>query len=602
MRLPYKPGLVAITVLTAALLAQVTAPVRTEQAAVEQRFTQHLKVLAEPGMEGRGAGTAGLERASAYIADQFKKAGLQPAGGKGAYTQDFALTTGAEPGPANHLAYANQAQLTFNQDFRPLSFSSNGKASGPLVFAGYGITAPEFNYDDYTNLDVKNKVVVVLRYEPKSFVKGKQERTTFHAHLANKAINARNRGAAALILVNADTGGKPDELIEFGRIAGPDDAGIPIVQVKRAVVDQWLKDSTLSTLQSKMDADLKPSSFALADGAKVSLQVDVTRKQATVHNVLGYLPGKSKEFIIIGAHYDHIGYGHQSSMAPSMAGQIHPGADDNASGTAGLIELAHMFSQRRTELDRGILFMAFAGEELGLLGSARWVKEPTLPLQNAVAMLNMDMIGRMNGSKLYVGGVGSGTTFEPLLKSAAAKYEFTLDQSFKATSSSDHASFLSKGVPSLFFFSGLHKDYHKPSDTWDKVNVGDSAKVILLVADVAKGLISDAARPQFVRVKQTSPESGSGGGGGYGPYFGVIPDFAPLEKGVQFADVSEGSPAQVAGLQAGDVLVSFGDKPVRDIYDFTFALRGSKAGDVVKVKFVRNGKQMTADVKLAPRK
>ncbi|HYP09319.1 MAG TPA: M28 family peptidase [Bryobacteraceae bacterium] len=607
MHFDLKSKLVVTTALAVAMFAQSTAPapVRTEQAAVEQRFIQHLKTLAEPAMEGRGAGTAGLEKAANYIAGEFKKAGLQPAGPRGAYTQDFALTTGAEPGPANRLARSGSDPLTFDKDFRPLSFSSNAKVSGALVFAGYGISAPEFSYDDYANLDVKGKIVLVLRYEPKSFVKGKQERTTFHAHLANKAINARNRGAAAVLLVNTDTGDKPDELIGFGKISGPDDAGIPIVQVKRSVVDKWLKDTTLTALQTKIEADGKPASFVVPADVKLSAQVDITRKQATVHNVLGYLPGRSKEYVVIGAHYDHIGYGHQNSMAPAQAGQVHPGADDNASGTAALIELAHMFSQRRTELDRGVLFMAFAGEELGLLGSARWVKEPTLPLQNAVAMLNMDMIGRMNGSKLYIGGVGSGSTFEGLVKSTAAKYEFTVDQSFRATSSSDHASFLSKGVPSLFFFSGLHKDYHKPSDTWDKVNAVDSAKVIQLVADVAKGLISDDTRPKFARVKAPAQESGSGsgsgGGGGYGPYFGVVPDFAPLEKGVQFADISAGSPAEVAGLQAGDVLTEFAGKPVRDLYDFTFALRASKAGDVVKVKFLRNGKEMSASVKLAQR-
>jgi Zn-dependent M28 family amino/carboxypeptidase len=550
---------VTTALLGAALATQIAAPGSpagsVEQAAVEQRFSEYLKVLADPAMEGRGAGTAGLEKASVFISEQFKKAGLQPAGGKGAYTQDFALTTGAEPGPNNRLSRAGGRSVQFNTEFRPISFSSNGKVTAPVVFAGYGITAPEFSYDDYANVDVKGKVVLVLRYEPSKFVKGKDEKNTFHAHLANKAINARNRGAAAFILVNADTNGKADELIDFGRIAGPDDARIPMIQVKRAVADEWLNGQSLSKLQQKIDAEMKPASFALPANLKLSVEVDITRKQATVHNVVGYLPGRSKEYIVIGAHYDHIGYGHQSSMAPSQAGQVHPGADDNASGTAALIELAHIFSRRRLELDRGILFIAFSGEELGLLGSARWVKEPTMPLANAVAMLNMDMVGRLNGSKLYVGGVGSSSTFEPLLKSAADKYEFTIDQSFRATSSSDHASFLAKGIPALFFFSGLHKDYHKPSDTWDKVNTAGSAKIINLVTDIATTLVSaDQARPQFVKAKPVAlkAESGSNSGGsGYGPYFGVVPDFAPLEQGVQLADISAGSPAEAAGLQSG---------------------------------------------------
>src|SRR5687768_1061116 len=263
LRLHRKTGLFfTATLLAAALVAQVTAPSTApalveQQRAVEQQFLEHLKVLAEPVMEGRGAGTAGLERASVYIAEQFKKAGLQPAGGKGAYAQDFTLTTGAEPGPNNRLAVSGGSALQFNSDFRPISFSSNGKVTAPFVFAGYGITAPEFSYDDYANLDVKNKIVIVMRYEPANFVKGKQEKTTFHAHLANKAINARNRGASALILVNADTSGKPDDLVEFGRVAGPEDAGIPFVHVKRAVVDEWLKGNTLGDLQKKIDAEVK---------------------------------------------------------------------------------------------------------------------------------------------------------------------------------------------------------------------------------------------------------------------------------------------------------------------------------------------------------
>jgi hypothetical protein len=454
-------GFAATFVFAAVLFGQVSAPVQSELGVQEQKFSEHVRFLAAPELEGRGAGTPGLEKAATYIADQFKKAGLQPVGGKGSYAQNFTLTTGAVAGPNNRLSRNGQT-LKYDSDFRPISFSSNGSASGPVVFAGYGISASEFQYDDYTGIDVKNKIVLVLRYEPASFTKGEKEKRTFHAQLANKVINARNRGARALILVNAS--GNADDLIEFGRVAGPDDVGIPFLQVKRAVVDQWLNGTTLEALQSKIDTATKPASFET--NVKVSLQVDVTRKQATVHNVLGYLPGRSKEYIIIGAHYDHIGYGHQNSLAPSQAGQVHPGADDNASGTAALIELARIFSQRRTELDRGILFAAFAGEELGLLGSARWVKEPTLPIENAVAMLNMDMIGRVNGSKLYIGGIGSGSTFEAILKAAADKYDFTVDRSFQGTSSSDHASFMAKSIPSCSSFRVCIATITSPPTRW----------------------------------------------------------------------------------------------------------------------------------------
>jgi hypothetical protein len=261
-----------------------------------------------------------------------------------------------------------------------------------------------------------------------------------------------------------------------------------------------------------------------------------------------------------------------------------------------------MLAADREELQRGVLFMTFAGEEIGLLGSAEWVKHPTLPLGDAVAMLNMDMIGRVSGSKLYIGGIGTGSTFDALLKQITPKYEFRLDFSQQGYSSSDHTSFLSKGIPALFFFSGLHGDYHKPSDTWNKISAQASARVVDLVYDVASQLIATGTRPQYVKV---APPPHRGGerpsGGGYGPYFGSIPDFGQQEKGVKFADVRAGSPAAKAGLQAGDILISFAGKPVNNLYDFTYLLQGSKVGDVVEVKFLRDGKEQTATVTLEAR-
>jgi hypothetical protein len=332
--------------------------------------------------------------------------------------------------------------------------------------------------------------------------------------------------------------------------------------------------------------------------------VDVQRERATVNNVAGFVPGKSKEYIIIGAHYDHLGLGNESSLAPSQIGKVHPGADDNASGTAGLLELARMFSAQRNELARGVLFLAFAGEEIGLLGSAHWANHPTRPLESAAAMINLDMIGRVNGSKLYIGGTGTGSTFNKMLEEVTGKYKFQIEKSADGYSSSDHTSFAAKSVPVLFFFSGLHGDCHKPSDTWDKINAAESAKVVSLVHDIAFRLAGAEERPQFVKV-ETGPHGGaapSGGGGGYGPYFGSVPDFAPVPKGVKFSDVRPGSPADKAGLKAGDILIMFGDKPVNNLYDFTYALRNSKVGDVVTVKVMRDGQEVSAQVTLEARR
>jgi hypothetical protein len=325
-----------------------------------------------------------------------------------------------------------------------------------------------------------------------------------------------------------------------------------------------------------------------------------------VNNILAYLPGQTDEYVIVGAHYDHLGRGNIDSLAPSQIGQIHPGADDNASGTAGVLELARLLAPERGQLKRGILFMDFAGEELGLLGSAEWVKEPTRPLDKAVAMINMDMIGRIKDDKVYIGGVGTGSTLKPLLEQAEKEQAqqgsaFKIETSASGYSSSDHTSFVTKKIPVLFFFSGLHSDYHKPSDTWDKINAPSEAKLLDLIADVTVQLANAEETPKFQTVVEEKPPGG-GGGAGYGPYFGSIPDFGEIPNGVKFADVKPGSPAAKAGLRAGDILIQFGDKPIKNLYDFTDALRRSKIGDVVEVKVLRDGQPVTASVKLEQRR
>jgi hypothetical protein len=333
----------------------------------------------------------------------------------------------------------------------------------------------------------------------------------------------------------------------------------------------------------------------------VTIQVDIERQRAEVNNVLAYLPGRSDEYLIIGAHYDHLGLGNESSLAPSLIGNVHPGADDNASGTAALLELARLFAERDQPPERGVLFAAFAAEELGLLGSAQWVKEPTQPLDNAVAMINMDMVGRIRNSKVFVGGTGTGSTFEALLAEVSHGHGFTLEQSPGGYSASDNTSFVTGQVPALFFFSGLHSDYHKPSDTWEKINAEDGSRLVDMIAELGSRLVAAEERAEFIKVDTPSPAR-AGGGQGYGPYFGSVPDFGQSEEGVRFADVRPGSPAGKAGLQAGDVLIQFGDVPIKNLYDFTYALRDSKVGDVVEVKCLREGKTITVAVTLEQRR
>ena len=380
-----------------------------------KRYLDDVKSLSSPAMEGRGAGTKGIERAADLIEQRYRSLGLQPAGTK-SYFQPFTVITGAKLKEGNRLEVQDgksKQELKLNQDFVPFSFSASGEVAGPVVFAGYGATAPEFDYDDYAHLDVKDKIVVILRYEPAGFAaKSGNAGLTQHSQLITKAINARNHGAKAVILVNGKLRDSEEDLLtRFGSVNGPgecrhrDRAG-----EKRGRERLVCSSGQISRRNSKSDQfDLRLRlRLRFRTRLQISLAVNIEKTRATVNNVLAYLPGKTDEYIIIGAHYDHLGYGNVDSLAPSQIGQIHPGADDNASGTAGVLELARLLAPRKGQLQRGILFADFAGEELGLLGSAEWVKEPTLPLGNAVAMINMDMIGRIKDEKVFIGGTGNG--------------------------------------------------------------------------------------------------------------------------------------------------------------------------------------------------
>jgi hypothetical protein len=597
----------AIFVLAAALCLGHAPGVGPANA---QRYLADVKTLTQDKMEGRGDGSKGLTRAEHFLQTRYKSLGLEPAGTKG-YLQPFVVVTGAKTKSRNHVNISNgqaKSELKLNQDFVPFSFSQSGMVSAPLVFAGYGVSAEEFGYDDYAGLDVKDKIVVVLRYEPATFAtKTSDHGLTHHSQLITKAINARNHGAKGLILFNGKLGdGEQDLLMRFGSVSGPQNVDILFAQVKNDAAGKWfeLAGKSWKDVQREINSNGKPASFAFPSVLQATLAVDIETTHARVNNVLAYLPGKTDEYIILGAHYDHLGRGNFDSLAPSQIGQIHPGADDNASGTSGLLELARLFAPLKGQLQRGILFSSFAGEELGLLGSSAWVKSPTKPLSKAVAMLNMDMIGRIKNDKVYVGGVGTGSTFEKVLQQAQGDSHLQFELSQAGNTSSDHTSYVTQKIPALFFFSGLHSDYHKPSDTWERINAEAAARLLDVVASTTLALDDAPDRPIFAAVVDTNQHAGSvpGGGSGYGPYFGSVPDFGQTENGVKFSDVKPGSPAAKAGLMAGDVLVRFGDKPIKNLYDFTDALRRSRVGDVVLVTVLRNGKELKVEVKLEQRK
>ena len=574
------------------------------------RYLRQVTYLSRSEMKGRGNGSPELDQAAEYIASQFRTWGLKPAGEAGTYFQTFELTTGVAFGSKNELQL-NGASLKVNEDFAPIAFSNTAEFEAPVVFAGYGITAPEMHYDDYQGIDAVDKIVVVFRHEPqeldaKSPFAGAN--FTTHASFISKAINARQHGAKAVVFITDPNNhaSDADTVGEATRGAENDDVSIPSVHARREPVLKLFRDAgkDLAAIQKRIDADLRAQSFELP-AVRVRVSTDVTRVRKPVRNVIGAVTGSDSmlqnEWVVVGAHYDHLGLGDRNSLAPSLVGQIHHGADDNASGTSGMLELARLSSKNRQSLKRSILFMAFAGEELGLLGSSYFVNQKTnIPLRNVAAMINLDMIGRVANDRLFVGGVGTSPNFKPWLEEFNKSAGLKLDYSDSGFGASDHTSFNAKKIPVLFIFSGLHGDYHKPSDTYDKINAGGAVKVLSLVYLMMDKLSTEVARVEYAEVKE--PQAPGGGGGGYGVYFGSIPDFRDDLKGVLFSDVRPDSPAGKAGLKGGDLLIEFDGMSIQNLYDFTYALRAKKAGDVVAVVVQRNGQNMMVNVTLETRK
>jgi len=571
------------------------------------RYLADVTYLASDALKGRGNGSPELDQAADYIAEQFRKAGLQPAGDGGMYFQNFDITTGAVLGARNELSIAGAA-LKANQDFLPILFSNTAVFDGPLIFAGYGITAPEYHYDDYEGIDPKDKIVVVFEHEPQendasSVFLGKDY--TAHSSFTNKAINARLHGAKGIVFIT-EPSHQTEDLGPTDRQVEESDMGIPAVHVKRDFVMKPFKarGKDLSALQQAIDKDLRPQSFELT-GVFAHIATEVTRSRKTVKNVIAALPGSDPalkdQWIVIGAHYDHLGLGNRNSLAPSLIGQVHHGADDNASGTAGVMEVARVAAANRPMWKRSVLFMTFAGEEIGLLGSANFVNHATVPLSNIDAMINMDMIGRLSKDKLYISGTGTSPEFKPLLEELEKSTGLDVQFSESGYGASDHTSFNAKKIPVLFFYSGLHTDYHKPSDTADKINSEGAVKVTSLVYRITDRIANETPKLAYTEVAQPIPAS-RGGGRGYGPYFGSVPDFRDDLKGVLFSDVQNNSPAAKAGLKAGDLMVEFDGKQILNLNDYAYALRGKQPGDVVTVVVKRNGADVKTDVTLEARR
>jgi hypothetical protein len=608
------------------------APVST----IDDRQT--LGFLASDELEGRGIGTLGLDRAAGYIAGQFTQMGLQPLPGERDFFQPFEVTTATEIGPGTTLRAGDRA-FAKGDDFAPIAQTGDGSFDGPVVFVGYGIKSDEHHYDDYAGLDVKGKIALAMRFEPHD-AKGKSrfadDGWSDAAPVAQKAKLARENGAVALLLVTpAGFHADEDRFLPLAA-AGPTNPSsqIPIIQVKRTVADELLRRggaSDLAALQKQIDDSVKRASFALPD-VRASGRVELERTRVTVKNVIGYVPGKKQdEYIVLGAHYDHLGRGGLGSLSPRSR-EIHNGADDNASGTTAMLMLAARFAAGPTP-DRSIIFAAFTGEEEGLLGSARFVEHSPVPLKQIVGMINLDMVGRVrtptqmaaasthgatapttqdDSPILYVGGAGTAGAFDAIVKDADARSPLQVkDIGRGGIGPSDHMSFALKKIPVLFLFSGLHADYHRPTDDADKINYRGIEQVVDFTADLLRGM-ADMPRQQYVDAADASPMR-FGLGHGDGPSgsgarvtLGVVPDYSSFGQGggVRISGTSPGSPAAEAGLRAGDVIVKMGERDIDTLYDLSDVLAKGKPGQKVKLKVLRDGGKTPVELEatLAERK
>ncbi|HXJ67756.1 MAG TPA: M28 family peptidase [Verrucomicrobiae bacterium] len=560
----------------------------------------YVRRLASPSWEGRGIGTAGIDSAADWIARRMKQAGLAPAGDSGGWFQTFEVTTGVVPEPPCELEIGG-ATFPLGDALQPLGFSSNGSAHARVVFAGYGITAPGYQWDDYAGLDAHDAIVLVLTQEPGEMDSTSKFDGSFNTPFADvrtKAINAREHGALGLVVVNGPrwhAGEPPRAPARDGE--GYMTSGLVAAWIDETAANALLKPAGTDLLhaQAAIESTGEPHSVALPDSA--TLTVNVQRARAMTRNVVGWFPGRdTARTLVLGAHYDHLGYGGPSSLAPNEHAP-HVGADDNASGVAAILAAAQRLGakqQRGWRPAHTIVVTAFTGEEMGLVGSDHFTNEPPKPIETVEAMVNLDMVGRLRKDQLQVMGVGTAAEFPTLVQNVNAKLpdaRFDLKTSEDGYGPSDHQSFYKKNVPVLMLFTGAHADYHKPSDTWDKVHYAGLARV----SDYAQALIESLdvrPRPTFTKAKSDASPGRIAGGGGYGAWLGTVPNYMQTEGGVLLDDVRDGSPAQKAGIRGGDVIVRFDGMRVDNIYDYTFGLRTRKPGQEVRITVKREGKEV----------
>ncbi|MBV8543579.1 MAG: M28 family peptidase [Acidobacteria bacterium] len=564
----------------------------------EPQLRKDVAFLAAPATDGRGISTNGIHKAAEYIEGRLKSIGLQPAFGT-SYRQLFPIKTGVALGNGNKL------EGVADGDWTPLGFSSPGAFAGPIAFVGYGIDATPIGYNDFDGIDLKGKVAVMLRYEPQE----KDDASKFDGRkpsrwsaMRYKVLQARERGAVAVIFTTGPLQDEGKDKVPPLVNDGPESpAGIPVLQVKTSVAEKWVGD--LTAWQKSVDADLKPRSKVLE--TRISGVADVKPQFVDAENIAGILPGRgalANEVVVLGAHYDHLGYGGQGSMKPNEHA-IHPGADDNASGDAAIMAIAERLKTQLADVNnrRTIVVALFSGEEVGLAGSSWFVgHSPLIP--RVVAMINLDMVGQMRDNRLIVFGSDSAPQWKEVVDAATSFSKINVTSSGDGYGPSDQTSFYAKQIPVLHFFTGAHDRYHTPEDVAESLNYAGIEHVVDFGTSVMMHLASGRVTPQYARA--ASAPAMEGDSRGYGAYLGTVPDYSAMSEttgGVLLADVRPGSPADKAGIRGKDRIVSIGGTRIENLYDMSYALQDHKPGDTVDIIVIRNGEKKSLRATLTTR-
>jgi aminopeptidase YwaD len=559
---PFAPLALALVLLLGTRLAGAAPASPTAE-----ELAGHVAALTAPEMEGRGSATEGGERAARYLEASLAALGLRPGGDGGTWRQSFVVRRGVRVGPGSALARtgASPLDLAVGQDWMPHGGSQSGEVEAEIVFAGRG--------EDYAGVDARGKIALVLG--------GGVTRL-------EKLIAALQAGAAAVLIVAA---GLPSLEATTSHVA------LPSATLTPAAVDVLLAPIGRSHAALVQSLVASPGAAAFPTGVRARLAVRLEAADRRADNIIGILPGTDPalagEAVVIGAHYDHLG---------RIGGAVYPGADDNASGTAVVLGLARAFAAAGGA-PRTLVFILFSGEELGLLGAGHYVRHPVVPLERTTAMVNFDMVGRMRDGRLSVSGVESGAGLRAVVTAAAAGAGLQPVLRDSPYGPSDHARFYSAGVPIVFFNTGRHPDYHKPTDTADRLDVAGMTQIAAMAVRLVESLAT-APRPVYARVAPSAgrpqPE-GTGAQPAGGAFLGVSLDGQSAADGLRLGAILPGTGAERAGLREGDVLVRLGETGINGFEDLRSALARQSPGDTVRVVYLRDGQDHAASVTLGTR-